>query len=272
MTQIKDLAIVKTLADDNDWLIAQATTGETYRISKADLIPPQQTTDLSNLNEIYSLVGSDYLIIQQTDGLKKIKLSTFNLQDYFRWLFNETTGTVVNDASGNNRLGTYVNCALSADGVTFNGSTSRIYSNSSFTQFKPLSVKLSFKSSTPKACGLWEFRGTQDISSGTYNPTLRMDANGKLFVSGYPGTGATSTNSYTNDNWHTALAVIDASRVRLFVDKVKVADTNATLQENFTGYMTLGFSKANNGYFQGMMKDFTVWNRTLSDEQGVELS
>ncbi|BBD66340.1 hypothetical protein NIES4072_63910 [Nostoc commune NIES-4072] len=58
MTQIKDIAISKTVAADNDFLIMQSPVGETYKITKADLLQGLSSvgTADSNSDNLFSSV------------------------------------------------------------------------------------------------------------------------------------------------------------------------------------------------------------------------
>ena len=271
MTQIKDLTIIKTAAAAGDWLVLQAATGETYRIKKSDLII--DNINLATLPEVLELVETDFVIVQTSSGTARINKDSVTLKPWLKWSLSETSGTTAIDSSVNGRNGTYSNCSPSADGTVLSGTNGLIYVNTSTVQLSPVTIKLDFKTTSTVASGLWEFRSTQNISGTDFTPALRMSNTGKLLVYGYPsGTGFT-TNSYNDGNWHTALAVIDANRIRLFVDKTKIIDVAAVALQSFTGFYSVGYSKGGGyGFFNGTVKNFQIWNQTLTDIQGVKLS
>ncbi|MBD2412213.1 hypothetical protein FACHB389_35905 [Nostoc calcicola FACHB-389] len=273
MTQIKDISVVKTLAGDNDWLVLQSSTGITYRILKSNLIPinaGNNNIDLSGLSEIFELTDTDFLIAQTSTGTFKINKNSIGLTTYLKWLLTETSGTTAIDSSINNRNGIFSNVSLSANGAILNGSNSLIYANTNLSQLSPLAVRIDIKTTTTQSAGIWEFRNTQDVSGGTYAPGLRMNA-GKIYAYGYPNSSANSSLSYNDNSWHRILAVFDQNRIRLFADKIKIIDISGAALPVFTGYFSIGYGKTL-GYFNGQVKNFQVWNSTLTDAQGISLS
>jgi hypothetical protein len=242
MPQIKNVSITKTIAEDADLLILQnPTTGETYKITKADFLA----------------------------GLTA-QPSTPQIPTYINLPLTETTGNIASDTSGNNRNGIYVNASLTANGAILNGN-SRISLANSHPALNPLSVGLQFKTNSNSNQGLWEFRASQDLSSGTYTPALMMNQNGQIAVYGFPsGTGYT-TQTYNDNVMHTSIIVMSANVVKVFVDKVKILEANANPITGFEGFFSIGATRAN-GSFTGQVKNFKVWNLALNDNEATQYS
>lgn len=245
MPQIKDVPIEKIAAEDGDYLIMQnPTTGETYKIKKINFLA----------------------------GLSSGGSSTTLTPDstFIHLLLTETSGTTASDTSGNNRNATYVNSTLNSSGVTLNGS-SRISLNNSHDALSTLNVGLEFKTSVNSDQGLWEFRQSQDLSSGTYTPSLKMNASGNLAVYGYPSGSNYASQSYNDGNWHKSLIIMASGNIKIFVDKTKILDVNANPIYPFTGFFSIGATRAN-GNFTGQLKNFRVWDSALSEAQWVDFT
>lgn len=243
MPQIKDIAITKVIAENSDFLVMQnATTGETYKITKADLLA----------------------------GFTSTPTPTPALPTYIFLPLLETSGSVAVDTSGNNKNGVYVGASLNANGVILDGS-SRISLTNSHNALNSLSIGLEFKTSQNANQGLWEFRASQDLSSGVFTPSLMMNSNGNLAIYGYPSGSSYTSQSFKDNAWHKSIVSMSGSSIKIFIDKVKILDINANPITGFTGFFSIGSTRAN-GNFAGQLKNFRVWDSLLTDTQSVELS
>jgi hypothetical protein len=75
MPEIRNIAILKTVAADNDFLVLQSPEGETYRITKADLLKGLSSgtsvTDSDNLfSSVILLLSNDGTVISDLSKLK----------------------------------------------------------------------------------------------------------------------------------------------------------------------------------------------------------
>jgi hypothetical protein len=278
MGQIKNLGITKTEAANDDWLVLQSQTGETYKILKSNLISGAlATSDLSALTEIFELGENDFLIVRTVNGTFKIKKSAFltpvapvTPDSFLHWSLLENSNSAVPDISGSNRLGTIFNAISTSEGTIFNGIDSLVYTNNGFDQLSSLTIKIKFKTTSTNTQGIWEFRDTQDTSGGSFSPGLRLNSFGNLYLYGYPSSSPETAFSYNTGNFYTALAVLDPDRIRLFVDQVKVIDVSGNTLQPFFGFLSIGYGKTVD-YFNGTVKDFQVWNSTFTDAEGVNL-
>lgn len=194
---------------------------------------------------------------------------------YLYWRFGESSGIGATDSSGNNRNGIYNNVTLGEPSsitndptnksITLNGTNSKVYTSNAFSALTTFTFGIRFKTSTPSQ-GLIEFSNSQNPSQ-TYCPSLYIDGVGKLVFYTYGGAfiEITSPNSYNDNLWHSAIAVLSSSGMKLFVDGVLVANSNNTLTESYVGYWAVGFSNRNGRYFNGSLDEFFVNNVALSD-------
>ncbi|BAZ70559.1 hypothetical protein NIES4106_53540 [Fischerella sp. NIES-4106] len=243
MPQIKDIAILKNVAEDDDLLVMQnPTTGETYKITKADLLAGLATDTAQSASTT----------------------STF-----LTWLLTETSGVLAKDSSSGSRNGLYVNTTLNDSGVTLDGN-GRIVSSLKLTAFNSFAVGLEFKTNTVSNQGLWEFRNSQDLSGGQYAPGLTMSS-GQLNVYGYPSSSGYSSQSFNDNNWHKCITVLSTSNMKLYVDKTKILDVNGNPIQNFDGYFSVGATRSN-GNFVGQLRNFRVWEYALSESECISYS
>ncbi|MEH2467519.1 LamG-like jellyroll fold domain-containing protein [Nostoc sp.] len=228
------------------------------------------------------VADSDYVLMIDSDGMlyqvSKVDFFLSNLPIYINLPLIETTGTIARDISGNDLNATYINVLNNSDGKVFDG-TGRISLNDSINALSILSIEIEFKSSSNSNQGLWEFRASQDLSSGTYTPSLIMSPNGQLSVYGYPsGSGYASRkhldgtfDAYNDGNWHKSIVVMSNNNIKIFVDKVKILDVNANPITPFSGFFSIGSTRAN-GNWIGQLKNFKVRNIALTDVQAISLS
>ncbi|QSJ18748.1 hypothetical protein JYQ62_08305 [Nostoc sp. UHCC 0702] len=236
MSQIKQLTVQEE-SDDDDYLILQNPgTGKTYCITKANFLA----------------------------GLS----SSSTISTWCSLLLTETTGTAAIDSSGNGRNGTYVNCTLDSTGVIFNGS-SRVSLNNSNAALSNFSIGIDFKTSFNFNQGLWEFRASQDLSSGTFTPALTMNSAGNIAVYGYPSSSGYSSQTFKDNNWHKCIAILANGSIKVIVDKIKILDVSANPITVFNGFFSIGATRAN-GNFNGQLKNFRIWNQDISEATAIQ--
>lgn len=250
--EIKDVSVEQTVAKSTDYLILQdPETGITYKIRKANFLAGISTPVIPIIPTIPTYI---YLPLIETTGIAAI------------------------DISGNTRNATYVNTTLNVNGSILD-SNSRISLDTSMDALSILSIGLEFKTASNSNQGLWEFRASQDLSSGVFTPALTMNVSGKLGVYGYPsGSGYVSQmnedgtfHSYNDNVWHKSIVVMSGNSIKIFVDKIKILDIISNPITAFIGFFSIGATRAN-GNFIGQVKNFRVWNSALSDSQAADLS
>lgn len=240
---------IKTVAANNDYFIGIDVDGLLYKITKADLFTGLTSSSGSGGGNTGSS-GSGNTIIPTYINIPML----------------ETSGIVASDSSGNSRHGTYTSLLLSSGGATFNGTSSRMSLNAAFDALPALTVSIDFKTNSNAAGGLWEFRASQDLSSGTYAPALILGSDGKLSLYGYPQSSAGTALSYNNNALHRAVASISNGSVKIFVDGAKVIDQAISPIASFTGFFTVGATRAG-GYYSGLAKNFRVYNSLLTEQE-----
>ena len=81
----------------------------------------------------------------------------------------------------------------------------------------------------------------------------------------------TSTNTYSDGNWHYAVATYDgSSTLRLYIDGVSVASkaTSGAIPDTGTQPLRVGANSLSpNGYFTGAADEVRVWNRAVSSSE-----
>ncbi|MEH2009994.1 LamG-like jellyroll fold domain-containing protein [Nostoc sp.] len=256
-SDVADLAQapIKTTADASNYVLMLDDENNIFRITKANL--------LAGLSSGSSDSGSG-----SSSGTTPTPDGTF-----IHLLLNETSGTTANDTSGNSKNASYVSCLLNANGAILDGVSSRISLNAPQDALTSYSVGIEFKTNANTLQGLWEFRASQDLSSGTFTPSLLMNSAGTLYVYGYPSGSPATSNSFNDNTWHKAIALLSNSSIKLYVDKVKVLDVAANPITSFSGFFTIGATKKDGAsIFNGQVKNFRIWDHLLSESEAIAAS
>jgi hypothetical protein len=196
------------------------------------------------------------------------------------WPFDEDTGTIANDASGNGHVGTLVNgpawtagkinFALSFDGVSNYVSVADAPALDAF----PLSVSAWIKTtSTTGVRGI-----VNKYAAGSFNGYQIFMNNGALCAwylrdtanYAYDGGGCTlQTSGFNDGNWHLILYVVDSAGGRLYVDgtqKASLAWTGSAGPTTTTQPLHIGDYPGITGgaYFAGVIDEVRISNRVVS--------
>jgi len=193
------------------------------------------------------------------------------------WPFDEGTGTVASDASGNGHVGTLVNgpawtagkinLALSFDGVSNYVSVADSPALDAF----PLTVSAWIKtSSTTGVRGI-----VNKYAAGSFNGYQVFMNNGALCAwylrdaanNAYDGGGCTlQTPGYNDGNWHQVVYVVDSAGGRLYVDgtqKASLGWTGSAGPTTTTQPLHIGDYPGVIGgaYFAGVIDEVRIYNR-----------
>ena len=193
---------------------------------------------------------------------------------YYR--LGESSGTVANDSSGNNRNGIYVggltlgqSSSLSYDTNTcclFNGSSGYVQVPFSSINPNPFSLECRFKTTASNG-SLFGFSNLQTTGGSNFDRELRI-INGQLNFMIYAGgnVSLTSPSTYNDGNWHTVTALVGASGMQLWVDGTIVALNTVTNPQSYTGYWHIGYSTGGN-YFNGLIDEVSITLSALSSNR-----
>jgi len=280
--QLSQAVSLSSIADNTIFLGYDPTTGKPIQIlasqiksynpqpsSQPSTNPVESSLDFSSIPTVATLGSSDYILCFVNGTLSKIQQQFLTLTTYLSWELEQTSGSTANDSSGNARNGTYNNCSLNSNGCTFNGTSSIVYANATNTQLNPLTIRVEFNTAIAKTQALFEFRNTQGLGANSFSPALFLNSSGYPSVYGYPSGGFSTSKQVNDGNWHTIYCVMDGNTVTVYLDGANIGSTSGNPLQSFTGYFTLGVSQGvgNSSYFQGMMRNFRVYNMALSASQ-----
>lgn len=192
---------------------------------------------------------------------------TPNVWGYYR--FDESSGTVANDLSGNANAGTYQNAptlgvagALAGDSdtaITLNGTSQRVLVNHA-PPSDPVSLSIWAKrSSTGAAMALFSASSNGWLFQFTATGTLSFEKENAVVL-------LATTATYTDTNWHHYCATKDAlGNVAIYVDGVAAATgvTIFTIASNPNFYIGMRTS-ASDRFFAGSLDEAAVYSRALS--------
>ena len=137
--------------------------------------------------------------------------------------------------------------------------------------------------------GAWVKSNRNDVYQGiggktyadipTYNKmgfTLGKSSNNKFsftFGDGGSWKGVGSNDPYIDNNWHYVLGVHDGTKAILYVDGVKQTTTTNGEIRDIKTIMDIGrlYSNYDDFYWDGLIDEFKIWNRALSDSEVMNL-
>jgi len=190
------------------------------------------------------------------------------------WKFNETSGNVATDSSGEGNNGTINNMAVGNIGVTgktdlahdFDGSDDDVSIPDS-TSIRPnqnYSVSLWFKPTTVSGTytHLVAKKGASIISYGIW-----ISNTNKLYFEVNDGSvhGLVGTTTITAGNWHYAVATYDGTDLKIYLNgSLESSTTSAGININYnTNSLFIG-SGAFNANFNGIIDDVRIYNYPLT--------
>ena len=184
------------------------------------------------------------------------------------WKFDEGSGTVATDASGNGNDGTVHDATWttgkSGDALSFDGIDDYVdMGNPSNLQPDNVSLSVWFKTGATdgmilrkRLCGY----GLQVLSSGEISFWIYNITATKFM--------ATSPKAYNDDKWHHAVGVYDGASVKLYLDGILVSTASAGTIVYKNGAIAAGRDGDFSGsYFNGLIDDIRIYNQALNDQQ-----
>ncbi|MBB2968565.1 LamG-like jellyroll fold domain-containing protein [Leifsonia aquatica] len=215
------------------------------------------------------------------------------------WRYDETSGTWLQDKSGNTTAGlngTYENGAIGgaagaikndpSTAATFNGSSSQYaWSDEMIQGPKVYSVETWFKTTTTtggKIVGFGNGRPETNSDapnlSSNYDRQIYMTNGGQLVFGAYNGGTATiqSSSAYNDGQWHQAVGTQGPGGMTFYVDGVKVGQNTVSGNQDYVGTWRVGYDSLNGwpsqpsaNYFTGSIDDTAVYPSVLSPTQVI---
>jgi hypothetical protein len=153
-----------------------------------------------------------------------------------------------------------------------NGTTSgRIASNVRVDVGAEFSTELWFTTTTGRGGKLIGYGDASSGNSGSYDRHLYMRNDGRLVFGVYPGEVRTvqSPRSYSDGQWHHAVATLSSEGQKLYVDGELVAsDASTTSAQAYRGYWRIGgdnlsgwTDRPSSDYFSGSIDEVAVYDR-----------
>ncbi|MBV6518232.1 MAG: hypothetical protein DCC43_07945 [Candidatus Brocadia sp.] len=185
------------------------------------------------------------------------------------YTFNEGSGTVINDSSGNGNTGAINEAAWttgrSAGGLSFDGLNDYVYLGNPLS-LQPGAVSVSAWFKTTDSNGII-------IRKRSYGYGLDVWNSGRISFWIYNSAAtlfrASSLLAYHDNLWHHAVGVYDGSTVRLYIDGAQVASAPAGTIFYGAGGIAIGRDGDSSGsYYSGLIDGVSIYNRALSN-QGV---
>jgi thermitase len=195
------------------------------------------------------------------------------------WTFNEGTGSVAHDSSGNGYNATLSNTTwttgLFSYGLSFNGSNSQgVTSTIPFTNAFSVSawVNPAVTVQSPNAA-----IAQADSATGVY---LGVDSTGtkyKFIVNN--GTGSSGSCAYSgivsgcaqggtvSSGWHLVNGAFDGTTGILYVDGVMIASDTFTAPGNTSLALNMGRSYTSSAVWNGILDDMRLYSRALAAEE-----
>jgi hypothetical protein len=218
-------------------------------------------------------------------------LSSFG-QLIAHWDFNETSGTVLNDISGNGHDGTISNANWGNGNLCFDGQNSEVEIPYSpvFSNLNELTVEAIFKvndlpavNDYSRIIAVWDqFNGFNSNTHQAFALSIQQTNDGVMLSlivrtgasTAFDGTGVTYTfQDFPLDQWLKVRGVVDNGHYYLYLDDNLLADNDvydpAIIKEAITP-LTIGYSVGTNNnndpvntHFNGCIDDIKIWNEAI---------
>jgi len=192
------------------------------------------------------------------------------------WHFNEGSGTIVADASGNGNDGTMMNMDPATDWVDgrfgkaldFDGANDYVVvpnSNSLNITGNAVTVAAWIKHSSagwhPVCDGIVQHEGQYALQINNGQPTFYVNTGSGWVYARWANTLALST-------WYYVVGTYDGSGIRIWVNGIERASTNNSGNLSSTSNTICLGSSANGTYpFNGIIDEVRIYNRALSSDE-----
>ncbi len=194
--------------------------------------------------------------------------------------FNETGGTELKDLSPNNLDGTVNGALIDQEGILgrgylFDGVDDHVeLPDSDLLEWgSSLTISAWVKTTTD---GRWQAITQREKEYGDQINAFSFDANlNILFKESQGNSGLWSTSPLTLNQWCHALAILDGTNRKIYINGALVgSDSNGSqadviTEDNFDLGSTI--SSINRDRFKGYMDCFHIWNRALTEQEIQEL-
>lgn len=209
--------------------------------------------------------------------------ATFALNPDLYWRLDETTGdTAVDSSFAGQRQGAYgAGVTLGQTGGPVPGTAIRLPGNQSGVvrtgvqgsapaQF---AVSVWFNTTTTEGGKIFGYENADAGNGSNYDRHMYMNDAGQLTFGTWVGNAAvvTTDDAYNDGQWHHAVAMIDPSGTKLYVDGVLRGSNNNSDSQAFVGHWRVGGGNVggwpnagSNSYFTGLVDEFAVFNRGLT--------
>ncbi len=206
-----------------------------------------------------ALSASEAASIYKNGQTTRKQVSNSGLVGY--WSFNEGSGLVASDSSGNGNIAS-VNSATWTDGkkgraLSFNGSSSYVSSPT-----------ISITNNITASAWVYSTNFSQNgfiVGKNNVNEQWELFFEGPLlrWRGGAPTTDTTYCTAPANSQWHHVVATQSGTDASLYIDGVLCDTGTVTAIANGSGTIDIG--RFNGGYyFNGKIDDVRLYNRVLS--------
>lgn len=176
------------------------------------------------------------------------------------WNFDECSGAVTSDNSGQNHHGTIVNGTWSTDtpngqgcSIALNGSTAYIDPGFTWTiRHDNFTASVWFKTNTS---------ADAKILSGTNYPIQVLNG----YLRSCVVACIVGTKRIDDNKWHFAAVVGDGTSIRVYLDGRSTPEITMAATASFTsGAMNIGRASAGSYYYAGLVDDARIYQRALT--------
>jgi hypothetical protein len=184
--------------------------------------------------------------------------------------FDEGSGTVVYDASGNGNNGTALSTTWTSgkygEALNFNGTTSNVWISDApilhLTNAMTLEAWVYPTSTTARYRDVI-YKGVDNYYVEATSPQAGAPVTGGTFTSELFGTSALPVNT-----WSYLAATYDRSTLRLYVNGVQVASKSATAAIAVSSNpLRIGGNTTYGSYYNGVIDDVRIYNRALTQAE-----
>lgn len=243
--------------------------------TKLELLAQQNTditSQLAALSQSISNISSSTSPEGTSQTSKTYPEEILSNSPYLYLRLGETSGTIANDASPNNRDGVYTGSIIlgvtgsiardSNTAVEFNGTNTKITFSDRLSSPKVFTLDCRFKTTFNGT--LFGFYG-EGSGLGNYDREFYLTG-GKLKFLVYSGSTIVSPISYNNGVWHSATAVYYAGGAEIWVDGALVVSSNNSNSITYEGKWIIGHGSYGN-YFKGILDEVSITHSRIMPEQ-----
>ncbi len=194
------------------------------------------------------------------------------------WQFNEGSGTIAGDSSGNGNFGMLVNGPVWTTGIE--GTALRFDGVDDYVE---VGNSASLNPAAELSLAVWvnasSFSSTQLLVSkygaGGIQYFMRIQSGGRVRFGLNAGGIVTDVNTNTTlsaNTWHHVAATYDGTQMRVYVDGVLDAFATKTGLMNDNGSnLNIARHEANRMFFNGLLDEVRLYNQALTDSEVLAL-